>query len=119
MLCHTFPRQGDQVRLAYAQSASVVRFIQETYGHSAVRELVAAYDNGLNCQEGVRKALEFSLSRLESQWRESLGSRSISTAQLRRVAPWLLLLLSSLPLLPLVAQPLIARRRQQKHKRLM
>jgi hypothetical protein len=119
VLCHTFPRQGDQVRLAYAQSASVVRFIQETYGHSAVKDLVAAYDNGLNCQEGVRKALKFSLSRLESQWRESLGTRSISTAQLRQIAPWLLLLLSSLPLLPLVAQPLMAHGRQQKHERLM
>ncbi|UCC63156.1 MAG: hypothetical protein JSV36_20860 [Anaerolineae bacterium] len=109
-LCHSFPYGDDQARLAYAQSTSVVRFIRENYGHSAIGKLVAVYSNGIPCQRGVNLALGTSLSNLESQWRKSLGAQSKSAVLLRRAMPWLLLLLVSLPLLVLVAQPLFARR---------
>jgi len=109
-LCHSFPYGDDQARLAYAQSASVVRFIQENYGHSAIGKLVAVYSKGIPCQRGVNLALGISLSSLESQWRKSLGAQSKNAVLLRRAMPWLLLLLVSLPFLVLVAQPLFARR---------
>lgn len=118
-LCHSFPRQDDQLRLAYAQSASVVRFIQENYGHSAVGRLVAAYRDGLSCRGGVRRALGISLGSLESQWRESLGARPQSTAFFKQAAPWLVLMLISVPLLLLVAQPLVAHRVEKRNERLL
>ena len=112
VLCSSFPYQDDQARLAYAQSASVVRFIQENYGRSAITRLVAAYGDGLSCRGGVRRAIGISLGSLESQWRKSLGTHSQSAAFLRRAMPWLLLVLVSLPLLLLVAQPLAGRRQK-------
>lgn len=115
-LCHNFPHQDSQVRLAYAQSASVVKFIQENHGHSAVGRLVAAYRDGLSCRAGVRRALGISLPSLESQWRESLGARSGNANFFRQAAPWLLLVLASLPLLLLIAQPLLAHRRGQQRR---
>ena len=112
-LCHNFPYENDQAHLAYAQSASFVRFIQENYGHSAIRRLVAVYSEGVLCQRGVRLVLGTSLGSLEAQWRKSLGTHSMSAVLLRQAMPWLVLVLISLPLLILVAQPLAARRRKQ------
>jgi hypothetical protein len=109
-LCYSFPRQDDQVRLAYAQSGSVVRFIQENYGRSAVGRLVDLYGDGLSCRRGVRDALDVSLESLEKQWRESLGVRPQGMVVLKEAMPWLLLILLSLPLLLLTVQPLTAHR---------
>jgi hypothetical protein len=116
-LCHSFPYEDDRAHLAYAQSASFVRFIQENYGHSSIRKLVAVYSEGILCQRGVRLALGTSLGSLEAQWRKSLGTHSKSAALLRQAMPWLVLVLISLPLLILVAQPLAARRRERPRER--
>jgi len=116
-LCYSFPRQGDQARLAYAQSSSVVRFIQGNYGHAAVGRLVDSYGGGLSCGAGVRKVLGVSLDSLESQWRESLGVRPQGAIVVRQAMPWLLLVLVSLPLLLLAAQPLAVRRTGQRRER--
>jgi len=118
-LCYSFPRWDDRVHLAYAQSASVVRYIQENYGHSAVERLVTAYGDGLSCRSGVRRALGISLGSLESQWRESLGARPQGMAFVRQAMPWLLLVLLSLPLVLLVARPLAARRTGRRRERLL
>jgi hypothetical protein len=118
-LCYSFPRWDDRVHLAYAQSASVVRYIQENYGHSAVGRLVEAYGDGLSCRSGVRRALGISLGSLESQWRESLGVRPQGAVFVRQAMPWLLLVLVSLPLLLLAARPLAIRRAGQRRERLL
>lgn len=118
-LCYSFPYQDDLVRLAYAQSASIVRFIQENYGHSAIGGLMAAYGNGLTCERGMRRALSIGLGSLESEWRESLGTHPRSTILLKQAAPWLLLMLTSLPLFLLVVQPLLAHRRKQERERVL
>lgn len=115
-LCYSFPQQDDQVRLAYAQSASVVRFIQENYGYSAIRGLVEAYSEGFDCWGGVRQALGISLNSLESRWRESLGAGPQMAFFPRQARPWLLLVLASFPLLLLAAQPLAARRTNRPHR---
>lgn len=118
-LCYSFPRQDGQVRLAYAQSASVVQFIQENYGRSAIGRLVAAYRDDLSCGGGVRRALGISLGNLESQWRESLGAQPKMATFFKQAAPWLLLVLAGVPLLLLIAYPLAARRAEEQGERLM
>ncbi len=115
-LCYSFPRQDDRVSLAYAQSASVVRYIQQYYGQSAIKRLLEAYGDGLRCDEGVHRALGIRLGSLESQWRESLGAHPQSAVLFKRATPWLLLVLISLPLLLLIAQPLAARRAEFRER---
>lgn len=108
-LCYSFPRQEGRLGLAYAQSASVVTFIEQNYGHSAIVELVAAYGEGLTCRRGVSQVLGVDLEELESDWLASLGPRTNGTASLRQAAPWLLLILLSLPALVIVVLPLTGR----------
>jgi hypothetical protein len=51
--------------LAYAQSVSVVRYIQAQYGNQAVRGLVNAFADGADCQSGVQRALGLTLDELK------------------------------------------------------
>ena len=56
-LCSRFPNDASGAYLAYAESASFVRFLHTTYGSSALRLLVEQYQNGLGCEEGMETAL--------------------------------------------------------------
>jgi hypothetical protein len=120
-LCHSLPYHDDRARLAYAQSASIVRFIQENYGRSTIGRLVTAYADDLSCERGVRRTLGISLSSLESQWRKSLGTNPQNAILLRQAMPWLLLVLVSIPLLilVLVARPSATRRAEQRREPLL
>jgi len=102
-LCYAFPGAAREQILAYAQSQSVVSYIEEQYGWSAVRALVAAYGDGLGCRAGVEKALGIDLSRLERDWRAWLDAEPASPStqplwaararvMLSALAPWIVLL---------------------------
>ena len=69
-LCAAFPHTGQDARLAYAQSASVVATIRDLYGREALRELTRAYADGATCEGGVQRVFGVSLERLELLWRE-------------------------------------------------
>jgi len=71
-LCASFPLDASGARLAYAQSASVVDWIQDRYGPSQLRQLFVAYADGATCEGGVYRVLGVSLEALEAQWRASL-----------------------------------------------
>jgi hypothetical protein len=68
--CQDFPGDSSGIFLAYAQSASFVRFLHSNYGASGMASLLEAYSNGLGCEEGVAAALDQSLSTLEAQWKQ-------------------------------------------------
>ncbi len=73
-LCRSFPRESAAAFLAYAQSASFVRYLQARFGRSGLTALVRTYQDGLGCEEGVQAGLGLSLSQLEREWLEdSLG----------------------------------------------
>ncbi len=71
-LCAGFPPDQADAVLAYAQSVSLVRFLQNHYGNHQLRELVAAYGDGADCSGGVERVLGVSLERLEANWVASL-----------------------------------------------
>lgn len=94
---------AEQVVLGYAQSYSVVTYLQRTYGWSGVRELLAAYADGRDCSAGMKHVLGLELSAFERQWRlwlERGGQPSEGFQQrwaavrlvLRDLAPWLVLI---------------------------
>ena len=68
-LCHTFPADDPQTRLAYAQSASFVTYLQGTYGTDGISRLVSAYQNGMDCENGFKSALGVSLNQAEETWK--------------------------------------------------
>jgi len=100
-LCYPFPHEPDLMRLAYAQSGSLVAFIRQTHGWSGLRELLHAYADGLSCSTGVKTTFGTDLPQLERAWRiwleqaalppESAGSLSGAVVFLRDTGPWLIL----------------------------
>ncbi|HEY59045.1 MAG TPA: hypothetical protein G4O04_11050 [Anaerolineae bacterium] len=87
-LCQGFPPQAGQAMLAYAESASFVRFLYHTYGTAGLRRLIEAYAQGQGCVEAPRSALGKSLPRLEKAWLASLGAAR-DWSWLTDLAPWL------------------------------
>jgi hypothetical protein len=109
-LCRTFPATEAHSGLAYAQSASVVGYIQTEYGNHALTEMIRAYADGADCDSGVRRVLDISLAELEDQWRDAKRPLSPLETLWQRGGLWIALLgggfvLMTLLLLPLRKQP--------------
>jgi hypothetical protein len=92
-LCQSFPDREEQALLAYAQSVSVIRYIQAQYGNQALRGLVNAFADGADCHSGVERALGFTLDSLNRDWLRSLEPRSPLAQFWQESGLWLLLLL--------------------------
>jgi len=108
-LCFPFPKAPEQARLAYAESRSLLAYLEATFGWSSIRALLAAYRDGLACDSGVQHALHISLSQLERDWQAWLKSggamvtpppRGTLAAMLNNTGPWLIL--AAIVLLPTV-----------------
>lgn len=102
-LCQTFPSEAGAAYLSYAQSFLFVRYLIETYGKSALNDLLRTYADGVGCEQGVVKVYGKSLSALEYEWRVTLGGGILWQGVFRNLASYLLLLLILLgyPLIPL------------------
>ena len=91
-LCDRFPLAEDQAVLAYAQSLSLIEYIQDRYGNSGIQQLIAAYANGGDCDSGVEQALGLSSVELESAWLQSQQVRTPVAQFFFENGLWLLLL---------------------------
>jgi hypothetical protein len=70
-LCAAFPRDASGALLAYAESASVVRYIEATYGPAGVRALIDSYAAGASCAQGpLVPPIERDLAALDRDWQE-------------------------------------------------
>ncbi len=93
--------------LAYAQSHSLVQYINSRYGSSQTQALVAAYAGGLGCDDGVQLALGISLTELEQQWQADLAHQEPSSRLGRAgsLVPWAAIWVLSLLLALLFTAP--------------
>ena len=91
-LCQTFPAVKERTLLAYAQSASMISYIQGRYGSRALSELIAAYADGADCQTGVSRVLSQSLDNLNRDWLRQQQPRSPLAQFWLDNSLWLLLL---------------------------
>ncbi len=72
-LCRTFPEAStSQVYRAYAQSGSLVSYMRTQYGDEAMRQMIAAFADGADCNTAVDRALGQSLDTLVQEWYSSL-----------------------------------------------
>ena len=67
-LCRTFPPDSQGTLLAYAQSASLVKYIQSEYGNRALSHMVAALADGAECDNVITRSLGISLDTLNQEW---------------------------------------------------
>lgn len=105
-LCYDFPESEDRTSLAYAQSASVVGYIQDNYGNHALTEMIRAFADGADCEAGVRRALELPLADLEAGWLEANRPLSPAETVWEKAGLWLLLLGGGFVLMTLLLVPL-------------
>ncbi len=68
-LCAAFPQDANNARLAYAQSASFVRYLYERYSQAGFSILVDAYAGAGDCLNASVTSFGEDLSALESDWR--------------------------------------------------
>lgn len=78
-LCAGFPTDPARAFLAYAQADSFVGYLHAAYGATGLRDLVDAYRDGLDCEQGTVRALGAPLSELEQDWLSSLTARPAET----------------------------------------
>lgn len=78
--------------LALAQSESLVEYLIEAHGETAVRELVSAFSRGATCQTAFSRAIQQTPEQFETTWLRARSSNQSSRA-LAEIAVWLVLIL--------------------------
>ncbi|MCJ7715600.1 MAG: peptidase MA family metallohydrolase [Anaerolineales bacterium] len=74
-ICVAFPADTDLALLSYAQSDSLLDYIQREYGVAGLQAMIYAYDQGVSCERGVEVALGITLEGLEKAWKQDVFSR--------------------------------------------
>ena len=92
-LCTAFPAREEQVLLAYAQSSAFVQYLQARYGTQALRELIAAYFDGADCESGISRTLQTTLPQLNEDWLRSQQPQTPLAQFFLNNTLWLLLIL--------------------------
>ncbi len=92
-LCRSFPSDEQSALLAYAQSASLIQYIQARYGDQTLREFIAAFADGADCKSGVTRVLQMSLEDLNQDWLRRQQPRSPFIQFWLDNGLWLLLLI--------------------------
>lgn len=110
-LCVPFSPDPRTAMLSYAQSASLVSFIRDEYGASAIRELLSVYADGASCRSGLEQALGIDASKFENNWRMSLGAKAGWRAIVDQVGVWIGLWVLTL----LLAVPMIGGVRRRRN----
>jgi hypothetical protein len=108
-LCASFPREASGAFLAYAQSASFVRYLHDTYGSSGIQKLLKAYGDGIACEEGTNEAFNIPLNQLDVQWKREALKMDMSVFALQNLFPYILIAL--VILLSPVAMMIFTRRK--------
>ena len=72
-LASNFPADSRQATLAYAQSHSVVVYIQEAFGRGKIGELLAVFKEGSTDDSALTRVLGVTVEELDSRWRASQG----------------------------------------------
>jgi hypothetical protein len=75
-LCRTFDNDGKNPILAYAQSVSLVHYIQDVYGNNALNQMIRAVADGANCQTITTRVLGLTLEEFNQEWLDSLSPQS-------------------------------------------
>jgi hypothetical protein len=91
-LCGPFPMDAAGAMLAYAQSGSFVNYLRQTYGASALRALIDAYADGLDCEQGTVRAVGLPLSQLDLRWRQAVLGEDITSLAFQNLAPYFIIL---------------------------
>lgn len=91
IMCTSFGIDPNRAILAYAESASLVRYLQDRFGPQTLQELLAAYREGASCEGGVQRVLNLSLPELQADWENDTLRASPLTKLLKQTLPYLII----------------------------
>ena len=111
VLCQDFPRDLSGALLAYAQSNSFVRFLNQNFGTRDTLSLLNLYADGLSCEVGVQAAFGSNLNQLETRWQQEMLGRSPLSAAWKQMWPYMLL--AGLVIVPISLTLMPTRRKPQ------
>ena len=69
-----FPKDAGRARLAYAQSADLVAYLQNTYGEESLSTVTRGLASGKSVDRALRDATGVSAFELDQAWRQRLGA---------------------------------------------
>lgn len=92
-LCTAFPRDASGAFLAYAESDSFVRYLYRSFGATGLQNLISQYHDGLGCEQGFEKAFTYSLTQMESRWKQEELRVSPEALVFRNLSPYLVVFL--------------------------
>lgn len=91
-LCAAFPPEPDRALLAAAQSDSLVRYVIDRYGTTAVRAITTAYAEGASCNVAIEQAMQRPLITLEQEWLAAQQPQTAVERFLSQFGLWILLI---------------------------
>jgi len=91
-LCKSFPPESGRAFLAYAESESFTRFVIDKYGQTGFLALTSAYGDGMDCEQGMRRAVGQTLSEVETDWQASSLGENASLTAFNNLFPYLAIL---------------------------
>ncbi len=91
-LCGLFPADASGAILAYAESASFVAYLHQTYGAEGLQALIQAYASGLSCDLGAMTALGARVGQLDIRWQQSALGMDLAGAATGNLVPFFMVL---------------------------
>lgn len=91
-LCHSFSPNSNEAILAYAQSASFVSYLINTYGEDKLTALLKSAGSGMDCQQTFSSVYGLSLDNADAAWKKSTFASKQAGDSILSYWPVLLLL---------------------------
>ena len=112
-LCQGISQDSALAIVDYAQSSSVIDFVQRNYGNQVFLKMMQDSASGLDCEKIVSSSLGISLSQLDTNWLNSFSENkpTISSSLLATIL-WI-----AIPTLLIVAGVLVLVLRRKKNSK--
>ena len=94
-LCRAFPQDGASARLAYAQSASFIRYLFDQYNQVGFSLMVDAYAKSDDCVAAPVQDFGKDLVALDADWRAATFTQDEGILAWFSAAPWRAILVSA------------------------
>lgn len=76
--CNQFPADASGAFLAYAQSWSFLKYINDQYGSSSIQQLFLNYRDGFGCEEGFEQTYGKTIFEVEKEWKKTMLNMDVS-----------------------------------------
>ena len=95
-LCSPFSAEPEKAFISYAESYSLVEYLMHNYGQGKMLELLGLFKQGNTCDAALTQVYGFDIDGLDSRWRETLATSTVTASEAWQSHPALIGVLSAL-----------------------